>query len=245
MQIGNLLDRRGWARFDFGEIGKLPAPCNRTGGRALTTIRTLLLSLALCFAALGPPSSAETRPPVGQTALKDGQVLRGRFEQDRFLKGFDAPLKTAGSFTLVAGGGLIWRAETPFAVTTVMSPAGLVQEVDGKKTMSLAATRIPFMTKLYSMLSGALVGNWSDLESTFKIARSGDAKKWELRFTPITADPAMPIEAILVSGRRLAEDVVVIRSNGDRDHLRFSGQSLEAASPTSDELNLLAMAKQL
>ena len=212
----------------------------------MTTIRTLLLSLAISFGAFSAPSTAETRPPVGQTALKDGQVLRGHFEQDRFLKGFEAPLKTAGSFTLVAGGGLIWRAETPFAVTTVMSPAGLVQEVDGKKTMSLASTRIPFMSKLYSMLSGALIGNWSDLESTFKIARSGDAKKWELRFTPIAAnDPAMPIEAIVVSGRRLAEDVVVIRSNGDRDHLRFSGQSLETASPTSDELNLLAMVKQL
>jgi hypothetical protein len=212
----------------------------------MSAIRTLLLSLVICCATLSTPSSAETRPPAGQTALKDGQILRGRFEQDRFLKGFDAPLKTGGSFTLVAGGGLIWRAETPFAVTTVMSPAGLVQEVEGKKTMSLATTRIPFMTKLYSMLSGALTGNWNDLESTFKIARTGDAKKWELRFTPIAAsDSAMPIEAIVVRGRRLVEDVVVMRSDGDRDHLRFSGQSLETAAPTSDELALLALAKQL
>lgn len=192
------------------------------------------------------PASAETRPPAGQTSLRDGQVLRGRFEQDRFLKGFDAPLRTTGSFTLVAGGGLIWRAETPFPVTTVMSPAGLVQEVDGKTTMSLASTRIPFMTKLYSMLSGALIGDWSDLESTFKIVRTGDAKKWELRFTPIAAsDPAMPVQAIVVSGKRLVEDVVVTRSDGDHDHLRFSGQSLDTAAPTSDELALLAMAKQL
>jgi hypothetical protein len=212
----------------------------------VTAIRTLFFSLAVCCASLSPPSSAETRLQAGQTALKDGQVLRGRFEQDRFLKGFDAPLKTAGSFTLVAGGGLIWRAETPFSVTTVMSPAGLVQEVDGKKTMSLASTRIPFMTKLYSMLSGALIGNWSDLESSFKIARTGDAKKWELRFTPIAAsDQAMPIEAIVVRGKRLVEDVVVIRSDGDRDHLRFSGQSFEGAKPTSDELALLALAKEL
>jgi hypothetical protein len=212
----------------------------------LTAIRTLLFSLVIGCAAISAPASAETRPPTGQTALKDGQVLRGRFQQDRFLKGFDAPLKTAGSFTLVAGGGLIWRAETPFRVTTVMSPEGLVQEVDGKQTMSLASTRIPFMTKLYSMLSGALIGNWSDLESTFKIVRTGDAKKWELRFTPVAAnDPAMPIEAIVISGRRLVEDVVVKRSDGDYDHLRFSGQSLEMTAPTSDELALLALAKQL
>jgi len=211
----------------------------------LSAIRTLLLSLIICCASLATPLNAEMGA-AGQTPLKDGQVLRGRFEQERFLVGFEAPLKTAGSFTLVAGGGLIWRAETPFAVTTVMSPAGLVQEVDGAKTMSLASARIPFMTKLYSMLSGALIGNWSDLEGTFKIARTGDAKKWELRLTPIAAnDPAMPIEAIIVRGKRLVEDVVVIRSAGDRDHLRFSGQSLETVAPTSDELALLALAKQL
>jgi len=214
----------------------------------LSAIRTFLLSLIVCCASLATPTplNAEMGAAVGQTPLKDGQVLRGRFEQERFLVGFEAPLKTAGSFTLVAGGGLIWRAETPFAVTTVMSPAGLVQEVDGAKTMSLASARIPFMTKLYSMLSGALIGNWSDLEGTFKIARTGDAKKWELRLTPIAAnDPAMPIEAIIVRGKRLVEDVVVIRSAGDRDHLRFSGQSLETVAPTSDELALLALAKQL
>jgi Outer membrane lipoprotein carrier protein LolA-like len=212
----------------------------------LPAIGILLLSLMICCVAVSTPLSAEVRSPVGQTALKDGQVLRGRFEQERFLVGFEAPLKTAGSFTLVAGGGLIWRAETPFVVTTVMSPAGLVQEVDGKKTMSLASTRVPFMTKLYSMLSGALIGNWSDLENAFKIVRSGDAKMWELRLTPIAGnDSAMPIEAIVVRGRRLVEDVVVIRSAGDRDHLRFSGQSLETMAPTSDELALLALAKQL
>jgi Outer membrane lipoprotein carrier protein LolA-like len=212
----------------------------------LPAIGILLLSLIICCVAVSTPLSAEMRSPFGQTALKDGQVLRGRFEQERFLVGFEAPLKTAGSFTLVAGGGLIWRAETPFVVTTVMSPAGLVQEVDGKKTMSLASTRVPFMAKLYSMLSGALIGNWSDLESAFKIVRSGDAKMWELRLTPIAGnDSAMPIEAIVVRGRRLVEDVVVIRSAGDRDHLRFSGQSLEKMAPTSDELALLALAKQL
>jgi hypothetical protein len=127
-----------------------------------------------------------------------------------------------------------------------MSPAGLVQEVDGKQTMTLASARVPFMTKLYAMLSGALVGNWSDLESTFKIARTGDAKKWELRFTPIAAnDPAMPIQSIVIRGKRLVEDVVVTRPDGDRDHLHFSGQSLGTVAPTSDELALLAMAKQL
>ncbi len=209
------------------------------GGWALSVNRALLLGLVACCAAV-------PAPPRAETALKEGQLLRGRFEQERFLKGFDAPLKTAGSFALAPGRGLIWRAETPFAVTTVMSPAGLVQEVDGKQTMSLPSTRIPFMTKLYSMLSGALTGEWGELESAFKIARAGDAKKWELRFTPLAAgDPAMPIAEIVARGGQLVEDVEVIKTDGDRDRLRFSGQTLETAAPTSDETGLLEAAKQL
>ena len=57
---------------------------------------------------------------------ENGQILRGRFEQFRTLKGFGAPLKSAGSFTLAVERGLIWRAETPFAMMTVMTGNGLL-----------------------------------------------------------------------------------------------------------------------
>lgn len=212
----------------------------------MIAIRVLVFGAALCGVALSLAFQAEAQVPGGETALKEGQILRGRFAQDRFLKGFDSPLKTTGSFALVPGGGLIWRAETPFAITTVMSPSGLMQEVDGKTTMSLPSQRIPFMAKLYPMLSGALTGNWSELESGFKIVRTGDARKWEMRLTPIVAsDPSMPIEVIIARGGRLLEEVEVIKADGDRDHLSFSGQNLETAAPASDEAELLASARRL
>ncbi len=189
----------------------------------------LLMILAL------PAAAAET--------LSEGQVLRGAFVQERFLKGFQAPLKSEGRFVLVPGGGLIWRTETPFAVTTVMSPAGLVQEVKGNETMRLPAARLPFMSKLYTMLGGALTGDWKALEGMFAVERTGDTAAWNLHLTPRRADdPAMPIRAITVRGGRFVNEVEIAKPDGDRDRLTFRDQALKTEQPTADEAKLLSSA---
>ena len=206
-------------------------------------IRLLILLLNLVFAAsaMAPPASAESAIEV--TPLAKGQVLRGRFEQLRFLQGFQAPLKSSGTFVLAPGLGLIWKTEAPFALTTVMSPAGLVQEVGGRETMRMPSARIPFMSKLYAMLGGALTGDWEGLSSAFNITHKADGKGWRLKLEPIRADdPEMPIRAIDLHGSRFLEDVDLIKLNGDHDRLVFLNQKLESASPTPEESELLARA---
>lgn len=182
-------------------------------------------------------------PALAAETLNEGQVLRGAFVQERFLKGFQAPLKSEGHFTLAPGRGLIWRTEAPFAVTTIMSPAGLVQEVKGNETMRLPAARLPFMSKLYTMLGGALTGNWKALEDIFAVERGGTENAWTLHLTPRRADdPTMPVRAIDVRGGRFVEEVEIAKPDGDRDRLTFRDQLLKAEPPTADEAALLASA---
>lgn len=182
-------------------------------------------------------------PALAAETLSAGQVLRGAFVQERFLKGFQAPLKSEGHFVLAPSRGLIWRTEAPFAVTTIMSPAGLVQEVKGNETMRLPASRLPFMSKLYTMLGGALTGDWKALEDMFVVERGGTAEAWTLHLTPKRADdPTMPIRAIDVRGGRFVEEVQIAKPDGDRDRLTFRDQLLKAEPPTADEAALLASA---
>ena len=117
------------------------------------------------------PLSAQAAGPEG--ALQAGQVLRGHFVQERHLQGFNAPLRTEGRFLLAVDKGLIWQAEKPFAITTVISPAGLVQQVGGDETMRLPSSRLPFLSRLYDMLGGALGGDWRSLEHDFAVEKSG------------------------------------------------------------------------
>jgi len=209
-------------------------------------IRLLILLLSLVFAAstMAPPALAA--PAIEVLPLEQGQVLRGSFEQLRFLQGFQAPLKSSGTFVLAPGLGLIWKTEAPFALITVMSPAGLIQEVGGRETMRMPSARMPFMSKLYAMLGGALTGDWEGLSSAFNITRKAEGKGWRLTLEPISADdPGMPIRAINLHGSRFLEDVDVIKLNGDRDSLVFRNQKLESTSPTPEESKLLARAGQL
>lgn len=209
--------------------------------RALTLLTVVLIA---AVSTVAPP--AHPAPVIEATPMTKGQILRGRFEQQRFLQGFQAPLKSSGTFVLSPGLGLIWRTEVPFALTTVMSPAGLVQEVGGRETLRMPSARLPFMSKLYAMLGGALTGDWEGLSSAFNITRKADGKGWRLKLEPKRADdPGMPIRTIDLHGSRFLEDVQVVKLNGDRDFIVFLGQKLESASPTPEEANLLAKVDRL
>jgi len=200
-------------------------------------IRRLLISLLLCL-----PLCAQAAGPEG--SLKDGQVLRGHFVQERHLQGFNAPLKSEGSFVLAPGQGLIWKAEKPFAVTTIISPAGLVQEVGGNQTMHLASSRLPFLSRLYDMLGGALGGDWRALEKDFQVAKSGDAKSWQVVLTPKAgSDPvAMPFRSIATKGSRFVDGVRIAKAEGDYDNLSFLDQTLSDAPLSPEESSALAAA---
>jgi hypothetical protein len=194
------------------------------------TRRALLLA-ASCWA---PRAWAQ---PTGPTPLSPGEVLRGRFVQERHLAGFARVFRTEGRFVLAPGRGLIWQAETPFAVRTVITATGMTQRIGEEETLRLSAARIPFLARLSAMLAGTLTRDWSTMERDFVLSRSGDAAEWEVILTPRRApDPAtMPFERITVRGGRLVEWVEMARSGGDTDTVRFAEQTLSRGPLTAEE----------
>jgi len=193
-----------------------------------------MLALLLAVA----PVMAMAAGAAGPTqSIAVGEVLRGRFVQERHLKGFNAPLRTEGHFVLAPGRGLIWRAEKPFAVTTVITANGLVQEVGGSETMRMPSSRLPFLSRLYDMLGGALAGDWRALETDFVVTRAGDDRHWQVDLTPRKADDpiAMPFHAITAQGSRFVETVAMVKPDGDADNLSFLDQALSSASLTAEE----------
>jgi len=127
-------------------------------------------------------------------SLGDGEVLRGRFTQQRFLQGFNAPLASTGSFVLVPNRGLIWRGETPFALLTGMGTGGLVQRVVGGATTRYPASKLPLLAQLYEVFSAALEGDWAKLEGIFEVERKGTPAKWQVMLIPRKKDGGMPLQ---------------------------------------------------
>jgi hypothetical protein len=183
--------------------------------------RRVLLGLAMVA---GMHLAAAQAPYQG---VKPGEVLRGRFTQERTIKGFDRPLLSAGDFVLAPGLGLIWRTERPFAIVTVITAAGLVQDVDGIETTRLTASRLPFLARLYDLLGGALSGDWHALGSQFDMTQHGDANHWDLLLVPRRgADPlTMPFRSITLKGGQFVDEVSIARLDDDADRLVFSDQA--------------------
>lgn len=173
---------------------------------------------------------------IAAPRVTEGQVLRGNFVQERHLKGFAAPLRSEGQFVLAPSRGLIWTMQKPFAVTTVISEAGLVQEINGNQTLRMPAAKLPFLSRLYQMLGGALAGKWQALETDFTVAREGSEDDWRLLLAPKTADDmAMPFRSIAIKGTRFVDEVTLTKPDGDFDKLTFVDQALSAAPLSADE----------
>jgi hypothetical protein len=182
--------------------------------------------------------AADMRPLAG------GEALRGRFVQERFLKGFAAPLRTEGHFVLSPGRGLIWSAESPFAITTVITPAGLTQDVQGTPGLRMTAAQLPFLSRLYAVLGGALAGDWKALDGLFVSERASlnpaDRDRWRMILVPLNAgDAAMPFSRITVTGDRFVGTVQLDKRDGDQDRLTFLDQALVTGPLAEGETRLL------
>lgn len=204
----------------------------------MRSLLAVVVMLALVLLGCGGPAYSQS------PGMAVGDVLRGRFVQERHLKGFNQPLKSEGAFVLVAGRGLIWRVDRPFEVVTVMTAAGLVQEVNGNETTRLSAARVPGLARLYDMLGGALSGDWQALESQFSVQRRNDPGQWQVTLTPraSTNPAALPIKSIAIRGRQYVDDVRLEKPDGDVDVIAFAGQALGRGPLSSAETGLLALA---
>ena len=203
----------------------------------------MLRIASLLFCLLLAMASASADDLKLGASLKAGDVLRGHFIQERSLQGFQAPLKSEGSFIVAAGKGLIWKVEKPFATTTIITPSGLVQTSQGTETMRLPAAQIPFIAHLYDMLSGTMTGDLSGLKEQFQVETSGSPEKWSLQLTPKEAAVGdaqnMPIQRMDLAGDRYVESVDIHRQSGDRDLLTFSGQQIDRQPLSPEEQGLL------
>jgi hypothetical protein len=202
-------------------------------------IRALLVplaALAITAGALAGP--AEVHP------LRDGEVVAGRFVQERHLAGLTGPLRSEGAFVLAAGRGLIWRGEKPFATVTVLTPTAVLQSIDGKEVQRVEAARSPFLQHFYQMLSGALAGDWSALEHDFAIERQESGRLWTIVLRPRSADdPASAqFQSITVTGGELVEAIEIRRANGDWEHLTFLDQAVSAKPLSAEDAQLLSAA---
>jgi hypothetical protein len=188
----------------------------------------LLSSVCIAQLAIGP-------------SLAPGQTLHGRFEQARNLKGITSTLKSDGTFVLAPGRGLIWRIEDPIETTTVITPAGIRQIVNGSEVQRIEAAKVPFIAHFYDMLNGALIGDWTAMRHDFSVETTGNRGAWRSRLTPLR--PTDPIggmlASIVITGGKMVDGVEIRRTNGDSERIAFLDQTVSSVALSGDDARLL------
>lgn len=199
-----------------------------------------MLVSALPLVADASISAAQQAPVI---ALNPEQSLQGGFVQERHLTGFAKPLRSEGRFLLRPDRGLIWRGERPFSAVTVITPDGLLQEVDGIESSRVPKVRLRFLDHLYAMLSGPLYGDWASIERTFSLTRSGDAQAWTIELRPRQgSDSVLPIETMVVSGGAFVDRVEIHKPGGDWESIIFHDRVVSTGPLSHEEERLFESA---
>lgn len=202
----------------------------RAVNRSLIAAAAIALLSTVCVAqlAIGP-------------SLAPGQTLRGRFEQARNLKGITSTLKSDGTFVLAPGRGLIWRVEDPIETTTVITPVGIRQIINGSEVQRIEAAKVPFIAHFYDMLNGALMGDWTAMRHDFSVETTGNRGAWHTLLTPLRPnDPiAGMLASIVISGGKMVDGVEIRRTNGDSERIAFLDQAVSSVELSGGDARLL------
>ena len=118
------------------------------------------------------------------STFADETGMRAAFEQERFLTGFEQPIKSSGYFYLYANGDIVWETLVPFASKMVITKTDVVQFVGDKQTFRLPVQKFAAMERVQEMFEASLRGNVEDLLSSMG---NTDFKKldvgWEIKLS--------------------------------------------------------------
>lgn len=205
--------------------------------RRLCVVCLLCLGLSAAWIEIG---SAEDIAPA-PTPVAENEALRGHFVEVRTLQGFSKPFKSSGTFVLVPRKGLIWDSQQPFKTTTVITPEGILQIVNGHEALRLSTTKYPGLDRLYDVLSAAVSGDDRPLKTAFDVQRQTGPDGWRISLVPLHSDSVAmgEIRSLTVVGRDFVESVIVRMLDGDQDDMAFSSQTVSHQNLSADESSLL------
>lgn len=180
-----------------------------------------LLGLLWLFTLVVPAMADDLAGSI-HNRLGDPEVVRGEFEQRKFLEGLSKPLVSTGEFLVVKGRGMIWRTQTPFAQTLRLTRTRIVQEQGGQARFMLSADQGPAFAAVSQTLLPLFEADFRQMERQFHISGEMKGEGWYAVLRPIPTPLAQIFRHIRLEGARHVQQVELVETNGDRTEIRLS-----------------------
>jgi outer membrane lipoprotein-sorting protein len=139
-----------------------------------------------------------------------------RFTEERFVSGFDGPLRSSGTLSFVAPDRFVRTTLEPRPESMAVDGNNLILKRGGR-TRQMTLDAIPEITALIEAVRGTLTGNATTLEKHFRIQVDGSAGQWTLTLVPRDQRLATQVRELKITGARSDMRVVELwLAGGDR-----------------------------
>ena len=159
---------------------------------------------------------------------KSGQA---RFTEERFVSGFDSPLRASGVLSFVAPDRFTRQTLEPLAEMMTVEGNTITLRRSGR-SRQMAMDAVPELAALIAAIRGTFTGDAATLEKHFQVRLEGSLARWMLTLVPRDARLATQVRELQIAG--LASDVRSVAlwlGGGDRSVMAVDAlQPLPAAA---------------
>lgn len=164
-----------------------------------TRLDALLLGLALLLSAASPAWAFDLSELMSQLARqKSGEA---GFVEQRFVRGVDGPLNSAGTLSFTAPDKLARKTVTPRPESMMVDGNTLTLSRAGR-TRTLTLDSMPELQGMVDALRGTLMGDSKLLQQHFRTELAGSPANWTLDLKPLDERLASQVKSVRLSGRQ-------------------------------------------
>jgi outer membrane lipoprotein-sorting protein len=160
--------------------------------------------------------------------------IRAHFTQTQTLAAMKAPLVSTGSLAFYRDRGVIWRIETPYKSTWVMTDTRVVRIDASGRRVEGGAQSARGAAEMSKMMRALLAGDLSAVYAQFDVAAQGPLDHWELTLVPNQPQLAQSIRALQMAGGEYLRTLRVTLPNGDVTQLEFAGSAATTSVAPED-----------
>lgn len=189
------------------------------------------------FAATPPQGAGGDTALVAQVGARLAQMqgVRARFTQTQTLAAMKQPLVSTGTLVFQRDRGVIWRVETPYAATWVITDAGAVEiDANGRRVGTRSAQGVRGVAQVSKMIRAMLGGDLSALYSQFEVEAQGSVSNWTLGLKPDQPQLAQAVKALHMTGGAFLRSLRIDLANGDVTRIEFTNSEAVSDLPPAE-----------
>ena len=187
-------------------------------------------ALLVVLACTASPAWAFDLPAL-MAQLSKQKTGEARFTEQRFVRGLDGPLDSAGTLSFTAPDKLARRTLTPRPESMVVEGNNLTLS-RGNRTRTMTLDSTPELLGMVEAMRSTLSGDTSTLRRYFKGTVTGSAQNWVLDLAPIDERLAAQLRSVRMTGR--SGEVLGVEMEfvgGDRSVMTISPVSASRVAP--------------